>query len=230
VRFDGRGLQAQFSINCQPEAAKRTVDRCLVPRRRAQLTHSTVSAQIQACLSRLSAGNEDARDELIELAFARLFILARKIKTDFPTVSRAGMETGDVLHDSYFRLDRSLREINPTTVREFYGLAALQIRRVLLDVCRHLKRQPKVVGVSDDDLRGRESCTPDKLADWTAFHEFVEKLEPKLKETFDLLFYQGLSQREAAEILGVDERTVKRRWRAAREQIEARFGTIAESS
>jgi DNA-directed RNA polymerase specialized sigma24 family protein len=37
-----------------------------------------------------------------------------------------------------------------------------------------------------------------------------------VKTTFDLLWYQGLSQDEAAQALGVDVRTVKRRWREAR--------------
>ncbi len=35
-------------------------------------------------------------------------------------------------------------------------------------------------------------------------------------ETFHLLWYQGLKQHQAAELLGVTERTVKNRWRRAR--------------
>jgi RNA polymerase sigma-70 factor (ECF subfamily) len=36
------------------------------------------------------------------------------------------------------------------------------------------------------------------------------------REIFDLLWYQGLSQAEAATLLKVSERTIKRRWQSAR--------------
>jgi RNA polymerase sigma-70 factor (ECF subfamily) len=36
------------------------------------------------------------------------------------------------------------------------------------------------------------------------------------RELFDLLWYQGLNQTEAADLLGVCVRTVKRRWQSAR--------------
>ncbi|MBL8798147.1 MAG: helix-turn-helix domain-containing protein, partial [Planctomycetia bacterium] len=41
---------------------------------------------------------------------------------------------------------------------------------------------------------------------------------------FDLLFYQGLSQAEAAALLNVSERTVKRRWQSARLQLHDALG------
>ena len=47
-------------------------------------------------------------------------------------------------------------------------------------------------------------------------HELVEALPDEKREIVDLLFYQGLPQSETAALLGVSERTVKRRWRAAR--------------
>ena len=44
------------------------------------------------------------------------------------------------------------------------------------------------------------------------------------RELFDLLYYSGLSQEEAAEVLGVSERTVKRRWRSAKLVLYDRLG------
>jgi DNA-directed RNA polymerase specialized sigma24 family protein len=41
---------------------------------------------------------------------------------------------------------------------------------------------------------------------------------------FDLIYYQGLTRVDAAGLLGVSERTVKRRWRAARLRLMERFG------
>jgi RNA polymerase sigma-70 factor (ECF subfamily) len=59
------------------------------------------------------------------------------------------------------------------------------------------------------------------VASWTEFHRQVDALPCEARETFDLLWYQGLTQAEAAEVLGVSEPTVKRRWRAARVQLAA---------
>src|SRR5207244_829955 len=68
---------------------------------------------------------------------------------------------------------------------------------------------------------------PTRLAAWSAFHEAVEKLPDEEREVFDLLWYQGLAHAEAAELLGVAERTVGRRWQEARLHVaEALHGEI----
>jgi RNA polymerase sigma factor (sigma-70 family) len=40
----------------------------------------------------------------------------------------------------------------------------------------------------------------------------LEKLDPAKAEVVKLKFFVGLSEREAAEVLGVSERTIERRW------------------
>jgi len=50
---------------------------------------------------------------------------------------------------------------------------------------------------------------------WSEFHEHVEKLPDDEREVMDLLWYQGLTQEEAAAVLKVSDRTVKRRWQSA---------------
>ena len=57
---------------------------------------------------------------------------------------------------------------------------------------------------------------PKRIAAWGEFHQAVENLPEAEKEVVDLLWYQGLKQHEAAELIGVDERTIKRRWREAK--------------
>src|SRR5436190_1055282 len=63
---------------------------------------------------------------------------------------------------------------------------------------------------------GDVSLEPTNLALWTEFHRQVEALPEEEREVFDLLWYQGLKQEEAAEIVGVTTRTIKSRWRSAR--------------
>ena len=56
---------------------------------------------------------------------------------------------------------------------------------------------------------------PASLAQWAELHELMDGLPPEEREVVGLLFYQGLSQAEAAEVLGVSLRTVQRRWHDA---------------
>jgi RNA polymerase sigma-70 factor (ECF subfamily) len=71
---------------------------------------------------------------------------------------------------------------------------------------------------------------PDRLAAWAEFHRRAEGLPPEEREVFDLLWYQGLSQAEAAAVLGVSDRTAKRRWQAARLRLhEALNGELPDA-
>jgi RNA polymerase sigma-70 factor (ECF subfamily) len=65
---------------------------------------------------------------------------------------------------------------------------------------------------------------PERLAAWTEFHRQVEALDDEDREVFDLLWYQGLTQAEAATLLGVSERTISRRWLAARLSLHRALG------
>jgi RNA polymerase sigma-70 factor (ECF subfamily) len=52
------------------------------------------------------------------------------------------------------------------------------------------------------------------LAQWTELHQQINAMPDEERELVDLLFYQGLTQAEAAEVLNVSVRTIQRRWHA----------------
>ena len=89
-------------------------------------------------LDRWQAGDRGAADELLELAGVRLGKLARRMCKSFPNV-RPWAETDDVLQGSLIRLFRTLRNIRPASTRDFFNLAAVHIRRELLDLARHYR-------------------------------------------------------------------------------------------
>ncbi len=194
------------------------------------------TTQIQLRLDRLRAGDETARDELLKLACRRLNRLARKMLRRFPGVRR-WEQTDDVLQNASMRLCQALKEVRPESVRSFINLAALQIRRELIDLARHYHGPRGMgrhqVGQARMDGSGTaptppdtpaDTDDPDDLATWTEFHAQIDALPGEWKEVFDLLWYQGLSQAEAATLLGVTERVVKYRWRSARLELHRRLG------
>src|SRR5438270_11169773 len=96
----------------------------------------SLTAQLEGWLLRMRAGDASARGELLEHVCERLRRLTRKMLKGFPGVKRYA-ETDDVLQNSLLRLLRALDDVQPTSTREFLGLAATQIRRELLDLARH---------------------------------------------------------------------------------------------
>src|SRR4051794_9362283 len=84
---------------------------------------------------RMRGGDPAARDELLRATCGRLERLARKMLRRFPGVHRWA-ETGDVLQSALLRLLRALEQVRPASTRDFFGLAAEQMRRELLDLSR----------------------------------------------------------------------------------------------
>jgi RNA polymerase sigma-70 factor (ECF subfamily) len=191
--------------------------------------------RIQSCIDRIRSGDESARDELLAHASERLTRLTRKMLRDFPGVHR-WEQTDDVLQNAVLRLCRALGAVQPPTVADFFRLAAAQIRRELLDLARRyygaegLGAHHASIAGADQSLAAagpdpRDTThDPSRLAAWTDFHREVESLPAEEREAFDLLFYQGLSQAEAAVVLDVSERTIKRRWQAARLRLVQALG------
>ena len=200
------------------------------------------SAEIEGWISRLKNGDFKAREQLINCTCERLTSLTRKMLKDFGRVKR-WEQTDDVTQNSMMRLYRTLADVHPANAVEFYRLAALNIRRELLDLAKHYFG-PDGLGAnyaSVDLVTGKSANNPDgdiplavedgpeQLEAWTAFHKQVEKLPDEEKEVFDLLWYQELSQADVAELLNISTRTVKRRWASARlMQHEALNGLLPD--
>ena len=190
-------------------------------------TQGPTTKQLQDCLDQLRSGDESARDRLIEHACKRLRRLTRQLKQDFPIVC-GSEQTDDVFQQAGMRLYGSLRDIQPENVRAFLGLAATQIRRELLDLARKIRSAQGLAksysldafgADADRTLRyepAHDTAGPVTLLLWTEFHRHAGQLPDDEREVFNLLYYQGLSQAEAAELLSVSERTIKRRWRSAK--------------
>ena len=176
------------------------------------------TVQVNESLELLRNGETEARSRLIEHSEERLRDLARRMLKGCPRVKRWS-DTDDVLQNSLLRLHRSLAEVRPDSARQFYGLAASQIRRELIDLARHYYGAEGLGANHDsgpDQVGLSPSSEPENLEAWTEFHEKVDRLPDEQKEVVGLLWYDGLTQPEAASVLNVSLATLKRRWQAAR--------------
>ncbi|MBM3982599.1 MAG: sigma-70 family RNA polymerase sigma factor [Planctomycetes bacterium] len=185
----------------------------------------TSTAGVEACLARLRAGDPGALNDLITRTGARLEVLARRMLRDYPRVRRWA-QTGDVLQNALIRLCRALEQVRPESARDFFALATVQVRRELIDLARHFGGRENGAAHHESAGAGTGAPAADRdspdlthdpaaVADWAEFHDQVAALPDDDREAFGLIFYQGLTQEEAAEVLGVSVRTVQRRWQGA---------------
>ncbi len=186
------------------------------------------TTQLQAILDLAARGNDDAWHQLIDQASQRLFRLTRKMLNSYPQLRR-WEDSDDIFQTAAIRLQRSLSSLQPESVRQFFGLAAVEIRRSLIDLLRHHfgpegaaknHHSDAAGGTSDNGgALGKQSANtgkPDSFHTWTQFHKSVGELPSELREAFHLVWYGGLGQAEIASLLGVSVPTVKRRMRSAR--------------
>jgi RNA polymerase sigma factor (sigma-70 family) len=193
------------------------------------------SDELSRLVDRLQAGDKAAGAELIRVGQGRLELLARKMLRQYPGVRR-WEQTADILQNALLRLHRALQEVAPDSSAGFIKLASQHIRWALIDLARHYSGpeglghnhasgvrpgEPESQGGIDPADRRPSQADLDR---WFAFHEAVEKL-PKLdREVFEQWFYFDLTCVEIGRQLGIDERTVRRHLRSARERLKELLG------
>lgn len=183
------------------------------------------TAHIQKCLDRAVGGEQGAYEELLARAARRLRKLTVAMFNAYPHLKR-WEQADDVFQNAVLRLYRSLAEVQPRTVRDFFALAATQIRRTLIDLARHhfgpegeAARHHSDPGTDVLEGHGAADEEPATLEAWARFHHAVDLLPEDEREVVHLIWYGGITRREAAEVLDISERTVLRRLQRARRRL-----------
>jgi RNA polymerase sigma-70 factor (ECF subfamily) len=117
------------------------------------------------------------------------------------------------------RLLKALREARPKTTRQFFALACQHIRWELNDMARRLDERPAIAQLDDEMVAAPPDSASGPTADASRILRAIEHLSNAERESFDLVRIQGLSQAQAAEVLGVSPMTVNRRLHRALKQL-----------
>lgn len=192
-----------------------------------------LDAVLARCLERLAAGDDSARDEILEVCNERLRTLSSRLLGKFARVRRWD-NTDDVAQNAALRLYRALGESVPSSPRGLMGLMATQIQRELIDLAR--KHAGPMSYAANHGTNVREGTHGDvflvdeaedaseeheeiPLGRWESFHAAVERLPEDHREVFKLVWYLGADRETAAKTLGMSVRTIGRRWLKAREMV-----------
>lgn len=163
-------------------------------------------------------------DRLFATHYEELFNLARRLLRRGPRSNT--LMTGDLLHESFMRL----RSGGPWgDDRHFLLSVACAMRHVIIDRARarfSAKRDGSLTVSLDEDAMPGDFQHFSRLEDVLEIARLLSELEaqdPRLVRVIDCRFFAGYSQVETADILGIDERTVRRDWNRARAWLLVRM-------
>jgi len=171
---------------------------------------------ITALLDDWSRGNHHALDELLPLVYGELRHIARRQlrrERDGHTLQPTAL-----VHEAYVRLVDQ-RHVNWRSRAHFFGVAALVMRRILVDDARRhnaAKRGDGAQRVSIDEAietPGRDEISVLALDDALGRLETVDR---GLAQIVELRAFGGPTIEEAAQVLKVSPSTAKREWRTAK--------------
>src|SRR5262245_1945647 len=105
---------------------------------------SNTTVHVEDWIREYQAGNQAARNELLRYAERRLKTLIRRMKGKLHARAR----TSEILTDVMVRMDKALQRVSLPSARDYFNLAAMHIRCVILDMW---KRPRPPVELSDSE-------------------------------------------------------------------------------
>jgi RNA polymerase sigma factor (TIGR02999 family) len=177
---------------------------------------SSNPGEVTELLAQIHAGDKEAESRLIPLVYSELRRLAAHyLRGERPDHT---LQPTALVHEAYLRLTR-LQEVDWQSRSHFFATAATVMRRILVDHARAQraeKREGFYEAVSLDDV---SIVSAGRSAELVALDEALERLagiDERRSKIVELRFFGGLSEEEAAQVLGISTRTVKRDWRVAK--------------
>jgi len=177
--------------------------------------------EVTLLLSALTRGDDGAATKLIPVVYDELRRLAgsymRRERVDHTLQATA------LVHEAYLKLVEQ-RSVDWQSRAHFFGVAAQLMRRILIDHARGHTRQKRggeQRKVSLDEAFVFSEKQADELLAVDDSLNRLAEIDPRQARVVELRFFGGLSVEEAAEVLGVSPKTVKRDWSVAKAWLYA---------
>ncbi len=179
------------------------------------MTHNP-NGKITRFLKAAQAGNRESLDEFLPLVYDELKKLAaRKLAAERPDHT---LQATALVHEAYLRLVDQ-HSVDWKNRAHFFAIASEMMRRILVNHAESRSAKKRgdgktLISLDDVDYLAADSEVDLIFLD-TALKELAE-FDGTQAKIVELKFFGGLTNEEAAEVLGVSDSTVKREWRMAR--------------
>jgi RNA polymerase sigma factor (TIGR02999 family) len=175
-------------------------------------------ADVTQLLQEWSQGDPSALERIIPLVFDDLRQIAGRM---FQRESdRHTLQPTALVNEVYLRL-MDQRKIHWANREQFFGVAALLMRRILVDYAKGrqaVKRGNGVLNLPLDEAIGVAVIEEnlDMVEDLDEALSNLAEIDERQSRIVEMRFFMGLSHEEIAEVLGISVTTVKREWKTAR--------------
>lgn len=175
---------------------------------------------ITRLLAQAAGSDRQALDAVYESLYPELKAVARSRLRQQGRADQ--MNTTLLVHESFIRLV-SARGLRLLDRHHFFAYAAKTMRHIIIDDAReqlaerrgggaaHLSLGAEAEAVADDNANSSAD-----LLSVDAALKTLENIDPALAELVEMRYFGGYSEVEVGELLGITERTVRRRWDKAR--------------
>jgi len=173
-------------------------------------------SDVTQLLSAIDAGDPKAADQLLPLVYEELRKLASwRMAREAPGQT---LQATALVHEAYLRL-LGQEDQQWQNSRHFFSAAAEAMRRILVERARQKARQ-KYGGdwqrIELDEINVATESSDETLLFVSDALEKLAAKDPVCAELIKLRFFAGIPNHQAAEMLGLSERTAKRNWAYAR--------------
>ena len=184
--------------------------------------------EITEILSRVAAGDQRAVEQLTPLVYQQLRQIAQNQLLEGNDARQ--WDATELVHEAYMRLIGAV-PISWHDRAHFFATAAQAMRRVLIDHARRRKSLKRGGDVAQVDITLDRLSTLTSDIDLLALNEALDKLNElheRQAKLVELRFFGGLSENEAASLLGVSRRTVASDWAMARAWLFRELNTAMD--
>jgi RNA polymerase sigma factor (TIGR02999 family) len=176
----------------------------------------TVGHELTGLLTAIRDGDPEAASRLMPLVYDELHAMAHRRLLRF----RPGqtLNTTALVHEAYLKLVAPARA-DWQDRAHFLAIAATAMRYIVVDYARRRSAEKRGGGLHHTSLEVAKLGIENRAVEMLALDQALERLDrvsERLARVVEMLFFGGLTEEEAAEVLGVSARTVRRDWRKAR--------------
>ena len=173
-------------------------------------------SDVNAILDRAAAGEARAAEELLPLVYDELRKLAAVRMAGESDTST--LQPTALVHEAWLRLVGAEQDRWKNRAH-FFAAAAEAMRRILIERARRklaLKRGARPDHIDLDRMDVAVEADDEALLAMNEVLERFTALDPSAAELVKLRFFVGLNYQEAAQVMGISERSAKRCWSFAR--------------
>ena len=167
-------------------------------------------------LRRVQEGDADAENSLVPLIYSQM----RRMAAALMVKERLDhtLQPTALVHEAYLRLFK-MTDLDYQNRAHFFAVAARTMRQILVDSARARGAAKRGGGWERLELDFTGVKGVERNIDFLVLDEALGRLKaraPRPCRVVEMIFFGGMGMADAALVLGVSEKTVKRDWKAAK--------------